>query len=134
MPGIKKDYNPLLLHRGPDRPVGDRAMLRAVDRPWEDAKSRKLPARSDRHPDISPLPANDRFYNEDGVRGAAEVVREDLQEDLGIDRGGLARAGTPINGSSRFDWSGLKCGGSRLKRRRGRFVLAVRPNCDTRDS
>ena len=51
-----------------------RATEHTGDEPWEQAKYKKLPTHSDRHPYVSPLVANDVFYNEDGVRGADQIL------------------------------------------------------------
>ena len=51
-----------------------RATEHTGDEPWEQAKYKKLPTHSDRHPYVSQLVANDVFYNEDGVRGAEQVL------------------------------------------------------------
>jgi len=47
---------------------------RTPEKPWEDAKYRKLPGQSGNHPYISPLLSNDHFFNEDATRGADHIL------------------------------------------------------------
>lgn len=62
-----------------------------MPKPWEEPKYRKLPARSDRHPYISSLMANDHFYNEDGIRGADTVlITEGITDCLSAVQAGIA--------------------------------------------
>lgn len=82
---------PYMAHSGVAYVIG-RQTDRTPDKPWErDAKYRKLPTRSDRHPYISGRIANDVIFNAQAARGAEVVL---LTEGV-ADCISAAQAGVP---------------------------------------
>lgn len=68
-----------------------RATEHTGDEPWEQAKYKKLPTHSDKHPYVSKLVANDFFYNEDAVRNAELVlVTEGVTDCISARQTGVA--------------------------------------------
>jgi DNA primase len=61
------------------------------DKPWEQAKYKKLLTRSEKHPYVSKHVQNDTFYGEDSIRGAEEiVVTEGVTDAIAVLQCGLA--------------------------------------------
>lgn len=61
------------------------------DKPWEQAKYKKLLTRSNKHPYVSKHVQNDTFYGEDSIRGAEEiVVTEGVTDAIAVLQCGLA--------------------------------------------
>ena len=68
-----------------------RATEHTGDEPWEQAKYKKLPTHSERHPYISPLVANDTLYNEDAARRADEIlITEGVTDCISAMQAGVA--------------------------------------------
>lgn len=58
---------------------------------WEQAKYKKLLTHSERHPYVSPLVANDTFYNEDSAKRAEVlVITEGIADCISAHQAGLA--------------------------------------------
>ena len=64
---------------------------RTPEKPWEDAKYRKLPGQSEKRPYISLLLSNDHFFNEDAARGADLIlITEGITDCIAGAQAGLA--------------------------------------------
>ncbi len=61
------------------------------DEEWEKSKYKKLITQSDRHPYVSQAVANDHFYNEEGARGADELlITEGVTDCISAMQAGVA--------------------------------------------
>ncbi len=68
-----------------------RATEHTGDEPWEQAKYKKLLTRSDRHPYVSGVVANETFFNEDSARGADELlITEGVTDCISAIQAGVA--------------------------------------------
>lgn len=64
---------------------------RTPDKPWEEAKYRKLPTRSEKHPGISETVTNEYFFYEDAARGAEDLlITEAVTDCIAANQAGFA--------------------------------------------